>query len=236
MPHRISKAAQQMPMQKILLSSVEVPKRRDDLQHVLKQMSDTKHDLTIVLADLGDRGKYHNINLALATYNVADYDWLIVIDDDVDIPRKFLDNFLFLATLGGLKLCQPAHRYFSYGSYDVTYRRFNSLVRTTHFVECGPITAFHRDIVPHIYPFPDLRWAWGMDVHWSEIARAAGMSIGIVDATPIGHLRPVAGTYGFDTAIAEARNYLRDCDITPRERKDILKTVSVQSNLSVNFK
>ena len=33
-----------------------------------------------------------------------------MVDDDVVLPRGFLDRFLFLAERFGLQLAQPAHR------------------------------------------------------------------------------------------------------------------------------
>ena len=45
---------------------------------------------------------------------------------------------------------------------------------------------------------------WGLDAHWSAAAAAAGLPLGIVDVTPIRHLRPVAATYPRAAAEAEA--------------------------------
>ena len=51
------------------------------------------------------------------------YDWLLVIDDDVALPRGFLDAFLCAAERAGLKLAQPAHRLHSHAAWPVTRRR-----------------------------------------------------------------------------------------------------------------
>lgn len=69
----------------------------------------------------------------------------------------------------------------------------------------GPVTAFRQDIFPQMLPFPETRFAWGIDVICAEMARRANAHIGAVDATPTGHLRPVAQSYDANTAKPEAR-------------------------------
>ena len=66
-------------------------------------------------------------------------------------------------------------------------------------------------------PFPDLRMGWGLDAAWSANAQARGWPIGIVDATPVRHLRPVAGTYPRDAAMAEAEAFLADRGYVTRD-------------------
>ncbi len=43
------------------------------------------------------RGKFENLNALLAAHPPDGFDWLLVVDDDVALPRGFLDRFLFLA-------------------------------------------------------------------------------------------------------------------------------------------
>ena len=57
---------------------------------------------------------------------------------------------------------------------------------------------------------------WGLDAHWSWLARERGWSIGIVDALPISHLvAPAATGYGRDTAVAQARAFLAEHPYLP---------------------
>ena len=208
--HSYRKIAQQVsnaPARKILITAVEVPARSADLHQIVAELSQTHHKIDVELAPLGDgHGKFQNINAALQGVAVDDYDRLTVIDDDIALPRRFLDTFIFLSENAGLRMSQPAHRFRSYQSYSLTQRNWNSLARITNFVECGPVTAFHRDMYPYVLPFADLRWAWGTDVAWAEFARINNLPIGIIDATPIGHLRPVAASYS--GKLARRRNEL----------------------------
>jgi len=163
----------------------------------------------LVRGEARERGKFENLNDLLACTPVAPYDWLLVLDDDVQLPRGFLDHFLFLSERFGLSLSQPAHRHRSHAAWDVTRRRATTVVRETAFVEIGPVFAFHRSVFEALLPFPELRAGWGLDLHWSAVALERGWRLGVVDATPIRHgLRRTASAYDRDAAIEEARAFL----------------------------
>ena len=100
-----------------------------------------------------------------------------MIDDDVELPRGFLDRFLFLCERFSLTLAQPAHRLHSHAAWEVTRRRPGSVVRETSFVEIGPVTAFARASFEVLLPFPELRMGWGLDVHWAALAREHGLAL-----------------------------------------------------------
>ena len=200
--------AAHMPRRRVLVASVDVPARRTGLEAMLTALQRTRHDVSVQLAPLGDRGKFENINVAMRGMPPDGFDWLIVVDDDVSFRECFLDQFLFVAEAVKFRVCQPAHLFHSHTSWQVTQRVWNSLAYATRFVACGPMAAFHRSVFAGCLPFPETRWAWDIDVLWSEIARRGGFQIGIVDATPVEHLREVADPYAREEAIAEADDLL----------------------------
>jgi hypothetical protein len=107
----------------------------------------------------------------------------------------------------------------------VTRRRTGGDWRETTFVEIGPVTAFHRDVFPALLPFPELRMGWGLDAHWSAVARDRGWRIGVVDATPVGHtIRPAAEGYPREAAAAEARAFLAQRPYVRRNEVRTLRT------------
>jgi hypothetical protein len=75
-------------------------------------------------------------------------------------------------------------------------------------VEIGPVTAIHARAFDTLLPFPDLQMGWGLDAHWGAVAQQRGWTVGVVDATPVRHTRPVAGDYPRDLAEAEAHAFL----------------------------
>jgi hypothetical protein len=212
------------PVQDVLIVGIEVPDRAADIHAVIDALSRTRHRIEVALVKMQPRGKFENVNAAIAEVDLARFDWMVVVDDDIAAPPGLLDECLRLSHAAVLKIFQPAHRFRSYATFKLTQRRWNTLLRITRFVESGPLTGFHRDTFDALLPFPSMRWAWGLDVHWSEIARREGWNIGIVDSVPIRHLRPIAASYGFFTAMDEARAFLQAQGIS-RPKEDILCTV-----------
>ena len=146
-------------------------------------------------------------------------DWTIVIDDDVRFPRAFVDRFLALCNAFELDLAQPAQTLRSHSAWKVTRRRPASLVRETRFVEIGPVTAFSRRAAAELLPFPELRYGWGLDLHWAALAGRRGWRLGVVDAVPVRHDSGlVAATYSSEDAIAEAAAFLADRPYLPSVR------------------
>lgn len=215
--------AAQVPQRRVLVTSVDVPARRAGLDAMLAALRRTRHDVTVHLSPLGDRGKFENINVAMAGMPLDGFDWLIVVDDDISFREGFLDQFLFVAEAVRFRICQPAHLFHSYTSWQVTQRAWNGLAHATQFVECGPMTAFHHSVFADCLPFPETRWAWGIDVLWSEIACRGGFEIGVIDATPIEHLREVADSYSREDAITEANDLLERFGAR-RDARDIMVT------------
>ena len=126
------------------------------------------------------------------------FDWLLLLDDDVRaaarLPRRLP------AVRRALRLrARPA------GARVRLARRLGRsrgaapgvLARRTRFVEIGPgDRRSHRDAFDALLPFPDLRDGLGPGRALGRGRRASTAgAIGVVDATPIRHLRPVAGGY-----------------------------------------
>jgi GT2 family glycosyltransferase len=206
---RLDRAAREHPpRRKVLVLGVERPGRLMDAARV--ELHRTRHEITMRTIAMGAGGKFEHLNALLALHPAGEHDWLVVIDDDVVLPRGFVDRFLHGAESAGLVLAQPAHRAHSHAAWHVTRRRPGSAVRESHFVEIGPVSAFAASAFPALLPFPRLSMGWGLDVHWGALARVHGWRAGIVDATPILHTAPVGGDYDRAAAIGEARTFLQD--------------------------
>ena len=218
--------ARRQPVRRILVTSVRVPKRERMLHDVFRRLRNTKHKVDFVTAQMRDRGKFGNINTALATVKLQDYDWVVITDDDVALPPRFLDGFISLCEVMGLKISQPAHRYHSYTSFTFNYRKWNSLGRITRYVEDGPVTAFHRDAMAYVYPFPELRWAWATDIAFCNAARHNHHNVGIVDYTAIEHLKPAGQDYPMQAAKAEARAFLSRQALRP-DRRELFRNMEI---------
>jgi hypothetical protein len=148
-----------------------------------------------------------------------DFDWILAVDDDLLLPPRFLDRFIALCERFALDLAQPAQTLRSHSAWRVTRRRPASLVRETRFVEIGPLTAFGRRAAAELLPFPELRYGWGLDLHWAALAAERGWRLGVVDATPVRHETATVGSaYPRDGAEAEAADFLASRPHLPASR------------------
>ncbi len=192
---------------RVLVVGVERPGR---LMNALRaELHRTRHEVHMHTVAMGDGGKFEHLDELLAEHPAAGHDWLLLVDDDVVLPPRFLDRFLFCAEDAGLLLAQPAHRRHSHAAWPATRRLPGGAVRESRFVEIGPVTAFAAPVFDALLPFPaHLRMGWGLDVHWGALALEHGWRAGIVDATPILHTAPVGGGYARVAAIDEARRFL----------------------------
>ena len=206
---RLDRAARRSPPRRsVLVLGVQRPAGLMDAAR--RELHRTRHDIDLLTVTMGEGGKFEHLNGLLAGHPADGHDWLLVLDDDVVLPRGFLDRFLHCAEDAGLLLAQPAHRLHSHAAWEVTRRRRAGAVRESHFVEIGPLTAFAAPTFERLLPFAPLCMGWGLDVHWGALAREHGWRVGIVDATPILHTKPVGGGYERAAAVAEARAFLTD--------------------------
>ena len=216
LPVRLRRAAAHVPARRVLALAVE----RDDAPNVLprarRELERSRHEVTFAATSAADRGKWENVDRLLREHPAAGHDWLLVVDDDVVLPHGFLDVFVFLAERFELRIAQPAHRARSHASWRVTRRRPGSVVRQTAFVESGPVVGFHALTFESLLPFPPLRAGWGIDAHWSAVARDRGWRLGVVDALGVRHgMRRIAASYDREEAIAEGRHFLASRPYVP---------------------
>jgi GT2 family glycosyltransferase len=204
-------ARHEPPTRRVLVLGVERPEHRATAGAAQAELLRSRHEVDLHTCPPEGMGRFENLNRLLAANPPAEhsYDWLLTIDDDVTLPRGFLDRLLFLAERLALDLVQPAHRLRSHAAWQVTRRQPGVTARETRFVEIGPVTLFASSTFTTLLPFPQLRMGWGLDLHWAALARAHGWRVGVIDALAIGHVAaPAASTYSRAAAEEEARIFL----------------------------
>jgi hypothetical protein len=231
--------ARSAPRQRVLAVSVYRPGSL--LPSAVERLASERHDVRLAfgataatepalaahtVAEGLEGGKFANLNRVLAAAGERDFDWLLVVDDDLLLPARFLDRFVALCEGFELDLAQPAQSQRSHSAWRVTRRRPASLVRETRFVEIGPLTAFGRRAAAELLPFPELRFGWGLDLHWAALAAERGWRLGVVDATPVRHEAATVGSsYPSADARAEAARFLADRAYLPAARAgDVVAT------------
>ncbi len=228
---RIDRLARTAPRLRVLVVSVYRP--RSLLGEALDCLRSERHDVQLALGavetaepalaehtvaqGLGG-GKFENLNSLIGS-TPTEFDWILAVDDDLRLPPRFIDRFLALCERFGLDLAQPAQTLRSHSAWRVTRRRPASLVRETRFVEIGPLTAFGRRAAAELIPFPELRFGWGLDLHWAALAAERGWRLGVVDATPVRHESATVGTaYPRAEAETEAAAFLASRPHLPAAR------------------
>ena len=228
---RLDRLAVRTPSRSVLVLSAYRPDSR--LADALPRLRSERHRMRFALGAAGPAderlraetvadqlagGKFENLNRVLREAGDA-ADWTLVVDDDVRLPERFLDRFVALCERFRLDVAQPAQSQRSHAAWRVTRRRPLSLVRETRFVEIGPVTAFAREPAAELLPFPELRYGWGLDLHWAALAERRGWRLGVADALPVRHEdAPAAAAYGHDAAKAEAARFLADREYLPSRR------------------
>jgi hypothetical protein len=212
--------------EEVLVLGVYAPDHAAAMARSLAELRESRRRLRVGLAALGDpvealredtvlsgragHGKFENLNALLERTPTAGARWVVVVDDDVALPSRFLDRFLEVAERLRLDLAQPALRHTSHAAWPHLRRARGSIARRTRMVEIGPLTAFGPAASADLLPFPALKMGWGLDSHWAAVAAERGWRLGVVDATPIRHeSRETASAYDRTAAVEELRRYLR---------------------------
>ncbi len=133
---------------------------------------------------------------------------VLLLDDDVAFraPRA-VEHFARIARAAAFDIAQPAHARSGNRTFGLNGAEYLSTARVVPFVEVGPVVLLSPAVLPDVLPFPaDAGMGWGVDVLWTKL-RAEGRRLGVVDATPVEHLGPVAAAY--DNRAEQA--YLRRC-------------------------
>jgi hypothetical protein len=194
---------------RVLVLSVVREHHRATYEAAIAQLRRSRCDIVALERAPGQLGKFANLNLLLDGVDLDSFDWLLVLDDDIELPGGFLRPFLYLAERFGLRLAAPAHRILSHAAWRLTRRQWGVVARETAFVEIGPLTALARETFAAFLPFPEAGMGWGLDAHWSWLARERGWPIGVIDLLPIAHrASPAAAAYDREEAIAAARTFL----------------------------
>jgi hypothetical protein len=171
--------------------------------------------------------KFVILNSVLGQEDLDRYDYVILCDDDVELPDGFVDDFLGYVRRFGFSLAQPARTRDSYIDHLFVAQLDGVLARQTRFVEIGPVLALSREVVPLLVPFDaGSGMGWGYDFAWPNLLERRSLALGIVDATPVRHaLRKPVTNYDALAEREELKPYLRRTPhLTPLEAFQIVKT------------
>ncbi len=151
------------------------------------------------------------LNALLRDEDLSRFDHLIISDDDIKLPHRFVDAYMVTNSALGFSISQPARTLNSYISHKITRRVKGLIGRQTHFVEIGPLVCISKSLFAHILPFDSATPSsgFGLDVIWPQVVFDLGLTMGIIDSVTVDHsLRPTGVTYDFGRAISDMAEYL----------------------------
>lgn len=138
------------------------------------------------------------------------YDYVLACDDDIVLPAGFVDEYLEAVRRFDFALAQPARTHGSFIDHWFVEQLDGVDARRTRFVEIGPLFSVRRDAAARLLPFDAASpMGWGCDFVWPLLVERAGLSLGIVDRTPVAHtIRRSVAQYDRKEANAVMTSYL----------------------------
>ncbi|MEW5058165.1 MAG: hypothetical protein AB1Y25_11125 [Cycloclasticus sp.] len=150
------------------------------------------------------------INSLLEQFSDQEFDYIIIVDDDIRLPKDFLDQFLLRQEQYDFALAQPARTAESVISHQITTQNLELCARQTLFVEIGPLVSIRRDAQSLLLPLnTESPMGWGLDYVWPVLLTESNKEMGIIDCVPVAHtLRDTGGSYDSGKAMKEMRSFL----------------------------
>jgi len=205
----------------------------DQKWHVIGEsvLPRTEH---IVSSSMEKEEKYKILNRIIQEVNLGAYEYLFVIDDDIEIPPHFVDQYLQVVGRRHYALSQPARTHASYIDHFFVSQLLGIESRQTRFVEIGPVTCIHNSAYHLLLPF-DLRapMGWGLDFHWPTILTQHNLKMGIIDQIPIEHsLRKPVTNYNYQDTESGMQSFLEQVPhMNHHEAFTAIETYSIAESL-----
>lgn len=148
--------------------------------------------LDCVLGDVIPGPKWSGIRELLETWDGwRDYDYVWFPDDDIYANQDTISRIFEVARGVGLDLFAPALHETSSFAHFITMRNPSFYGRWVNFVEIM-VPGFNSGALEMLRPTLDLSatgWGWGLDSLWPKLL--GYRDVGMIDATPVLHTRPV---------------------------------------------
>ncbi len=214
---------------KVLIVGVVLGDRKNHYKHISSELSGSKfHEVQQVWTVLKAKNKLKSsesikhtyidefvsrsklINSMINEHLNGCYDYILIIDDDIRLPKRFLDQFLLRQEEFNFSLAQPARTQESIISHKITLQNNSLLARETRFVEIGPLVSIRRDAQNIILPIDEESpMGWGLDYVWPALILENKQKMGIIDCVPVAHtLRETGKSYDTDKAKEEMNKFL----------------------------
>jgi hypothetical protein len=170
--------------------------------------------------------KFELLNRLLKSEDLSQYDILVVTDDDILLPKGFLEAYVAAQVRYDFSLAQPARALHSFYDHRITLRKLWFRARQTRFVEIGPLFSLLRPAFPLLLPFNMASpMGFGLDYVWPVLISDAGLKMGIIDLVSADHsYRPQGSSYSDSQNKLVMERFLSDNPhLTPEQARITLR-------------
>lgn len=174
-------------------SWIDVGKPRNwDLYLCPFQDIPSQTDLDCIVGEVIPGPKWTGLRTLLTQWDGwRDYDQVWLPDDDILASQDTISSMFEAAAALGFKLFTPALQENSHHTHYIIMRNRNFFARRVGFVEII-VPGFSRPVLERLLDTLDLSttgWGWGLDPLWAKLLNYE--DLGILDAIPVVHTRPV---------------------------------------------
>ena len=154
----------------------------------------------------------------LAQQSLGDFEYLAVIDHDIEISVTAINQLLLVARSFQLDLFQPSLSADSHCSHPHLQVRHESALRETTLVECMMPFFSHRAFGLASQYFQESQSGWGLDYLWSHKIRQDDGKLAVIDCVVAKHLNPISSQHwkfaNGETAMDEMTRILAHYQLT----------------------
>ncbi len=253
----VSSEPSEKAKKKVLIVGIYLSDERNNIDHIVKNLScSSQVEVTQKWFAMGNRRssspkvaevtvdiinyrkpKFQILNEVIANEQLSDYDYFMMIDDDISLPEKFIDRFIDLQSKLNFVIAQPARTSNSYIDHPIVEQQRGVIARETHFVEIGPVVSFHKSVYNLILPF-DLRspMGWGYELIWAYRIFRQGLKMGIIDSIPVEHsMRKPVAYYDWEKANKQRDELLKECDYLSLDKcYSVLNVITNEGNIRLD--
>ena len=236
---RLAGAGSSTPRRRILACGIYLADQPNTVDHVVGALeSSGRHEVVqrwvalcgdpptrrvaeVTVVKLPERApKFTILDRLLAAEDREQYDFIVLVDDDIVVPDGFLEAFIGLQDELDFAMAQPARTGNSFIDHPIVRQQPDILARRTMFVEIGPVVGLQRSCFGLVLPF-DLTspMGWGYENVWSRRLAERGLKMGIIDAVAVDHsLRRPVQNYSRAEADRQRKAYLAKVPHYPQEQ------------------
>ena len=157
----------------VLVVGVCLIDKKNYMLHLIFELSQSRHCIKQRWSDIGQSCNFESgekvaidhlsgahprsflINKMVDKECINDYDYVLIVDGDIKIPRGLIDAFFDIQIHYDFALVQSARTSNSWISHEIAVENKSCIARRIRFVEIGPVFSVRKDLFNKIFPIDE---------------------------------------------------------------------------------